>query len=353
MTKKVFISYRSTEGLAADALINVIQELGDYEVWYDQALQGGQKWWDEIIRQIELADVVILALSGAYLASEPCKREREYADQLGKAVIPVQIDPDLDFNRLDAVLKATQMVRYHPYARDKDRLATALAGAESPPLPDNRQAPSPPIDSQVATPAAQEPGDKGASKENRVVIIVALIGAVATLFAAVIGILPALLNNPGSPTPTSGGAVQATATSAGNITPIPTVQAVSGAFDITFIYGDRDSFTIRANAESHLWGLTISSNVGTEIPAESFPALAETGYIVAADTCLRYGRAGETPPRPRGCSDTATFSIELLDADIFWYDTGSNQLKDVALRQDGTLISLCSSASRQCDLSTP
>lgn len=355
MSKKVFISYRSTEGLAADALINLIKELGDYAVWYDQALQGGQQWWDEIIRQIEQADMVVLALSDAYLNSEACTREREYAARLGKVVIPVQIDPDLDFNRLDAALKMTQIVRYHPYARDKDRLATALASADSSPLPSPLpEPPAPPIELAETPGAKEKPPANTDSNSNRVAIWVAIIGAAATVIAAIIGILPGLMNAPASsPTPAAGITVSAPAPNAGTITPVPTVAASSGAFDVSLIYGDRDSFTIHPNAESHLWGLTISSNIGTEIPAESFPALGVTGYVVEAGTCLQYLRAGQTPPRPRGCSDNATFSIELLDADIFWYDTSSNQLQDVVLRQDGNLISLCSSASRQCNLSAP
>lgn len=331
MTKKVFISYRSTEGLAADALISIIRDSGDYDVWYDQQLEGGQKWWDEIIKNIKSADIIILALSNAYLDSEPCRLEREYAQQLGKAIIPIQIDPDLDFARLDTEMKSTQIVRYHPYARDKERLEQALANAQSAALPSELpEPPSAPIEESKSN--------------NRIMIIMAFI-AVFVIITAIITILPSILGNP-----TPSDTIQ---TNSVDNTVFPTIEALSGDFDITLIYGASDSFTIRANAESYLFGLTFTSDIGSENPENSFPALAATGYKVEAGTCLQYIRSGQTPPRARGCSDNLSFTIELLDADLFWYDTGTNQAQDLVLRQDGELISLCSSASRQCDLSAP
>ena len=62
-----------------------------HEVWVDDRLGGGQEWWAEILRQIELCDAVVVAVSPALLESQACAAERGYARQLGKAVLPVCI----------------------------------------------------------------------------------------------------------------------------------------------------------------------------------------------------------------------------------------------------------------------
>jgi hypothetical protein len=186
---------------------------------------------------------------------------------------------------------------------------------------------------------------------NRIAILVALIGGVTTIIAAVIGILPGLLSGTSGDNTTQTGITGEDTTL--TTTSAPTVEPVSGDFDITLIYGDEDSFIVQANAESHLWALSLSSDIATEIPARSFPVLQSTGYVVEDGTCLQYVRTGATPPRSRGCAADTTFTQELLPADVFWYDTGSNRLQDLVLRQNGDLVALCSSASRQCDISVP
>jgi hypothetical protein len=60
-----------------------------HEVWVDDRLGGGQEWWAEILRQIELCDAIVVAVSPALLESQACAAERLYAQQLGKAVLPV------------------------------------------------------------------------------------------------------------------------------------------------------------------------------------------------------------------------------------------------------------------------
>ena len=79
MTKKIFISYRSIERDIVEELVDVINGFGDYEIWWDVELLAGVKWWDEIIENLQTADIVICMLSRAYWESEPCDLERDYA----------------------------------------------------------------------------------------------------------------------------------------------------------------------------------------------------------------------------------------------------------------------------------
>lgn len=356
MTKKIFISYRRKDGLAVEALMGAINAMGDYDIWFDGYIRGGQHWWDEIVKQLQNADIVILALSPAYLESVPCEEERRYAQALGKVIIPVLIDPELDMGAIkDTIISLRQIVEYHTHERNRQALQEALEAAEPQSLPDSMPDPPPePIpddeqDKATLNNVSHAPKRQFRLSDMWLQILLALIAAAATIIAAIITISPDLFGARSTPTNTPATGVQSPAP---NNTPLPTIQAVSGDFDITLIYGGSDSFTIRANAESHLYGLTLSTTLSDEIPVDSFPALATVGYVIQEGTCLEYVRSGETPPRPRGCSADSSFSIELLDADLFWYDTGSNQAQDIALHQDGQVLALCSSASRQCDLST-
>jgi hypothetical protein len=89
---KLFASYsRKDEAAVRD----LIADLGraHLSVWHDQALHGGDPWWQNILRRIRECDVFLFALSKDSLASKPCLAELAYARALGLPVLPVQIGP--------------------------------------------------------------------------------------------------------------------------------------------------------------------------------------------------------------------------------------------------------------------
>lgn len=91
MGLSAFLSYsRADEALA----VSIARDLTDagVEVWRDERLSGGQSWWNAILAAIREADVLVLVLSARSLDSEPCTRERAYAEALGKSVLPVRVD---------------------------------------------------------------------------------------------------------------------------------------------------------------------------------------------------------------------------------------------------------------------
>src|SRR5690349_10071250 len=51
MSRKVFISYSSSEAGRVRILAQDIQNLG-HAVWFDHELSGGQRWWDQILQEI-------------------------------------------------------------------------------------------------------------------------------------------------------------------------------------------------------------------------------------------------------------------------------------------------------------
>ena len=44
---------------------------------------------------VEDADIIVVCISQNYFDSKNCKKELEYADELGKTLVVVKLDPDL------------------------------------------------------------------------------------------------------------------------------------------------------------------------------------------------------------------------------------------------------------------
>src|SRR3954462_3466376 len=89
---RIFASYSRKDEAAVQDLI---ADLGraHLSVWHDQALHGGDPWWQDILRRIRECDVFVFALSENSLASKPCLAELSYARALGLPVVPVQVGP--------------------------------------------------------------------------------------------------------------------------------------------------------------------------------------------------------------------------------------------------------------------
>jgi len=55
---KAFISYNRACEEIARQVVDDLRTLGN-EVWFDQALPGGQAWWDFILQEIRDCDVLV------------------------------------------------------------------------------------------------------------------------------------------------------------------------------------------------------------------------------------------------------------------------------------------------------
>ena len=141
--RKAFISYARANKPVIDQLVEHLNDLG-CQTWVDSSLHGGQDWWQEILHRIEDCDVFIAIISNEALTSLACEREFDWAEALGKPVLPVAVEPPP--TALPRRYSRRQIVDYSEPA-DWDRAARRLGGAllSLPPAPPpTRPLPRPP-----------------------------------------------------------------------------------------------------------------------------------------------------------------------------------------------------------------
>lgn len=63
------------------------------EEWHYRKILGGDKWEEEIDKNLENADIVFFLISQDFIASEPCQKELGYAMNSDKKVIPIILRP--------------------------------------------------------------------------------------------------------------------------------------------------------------------------------------------------------------------------------------------------------------------
>jgi hypothetical protein len=130
----LFVSYARQDRARVEDLTRRLPRLG-HQVWLDAALRGGQSWWDEILAQIAACDAFLAVVSRASLDSVACQREREYAEALGRPILPVAVETLTQ--AMPRELSVRQVVDYSVPGEDAAfALAGALAGLPpAPPLP--------------------------------------------------------------------------------------------------------------------------------------------------------------------------------------------------------------------------
>jgi tetratricopeptide (TPR) repeat protein len=143
---RIFISYsRNREDIKR--LGQELEKLGQM-VWFDNELQkrGGQSWWNNIILEIQKADVVIISITRDALDSYPCELERDYALKLGKQLLPVVMKregEDWYYRELPQTLAEIQTVNFTA-ENALDQLRDSISNLPpTKPMPDPMPAPPP------------------------------------------------------------------------------------------------------------------------------------------------------------------------------------------------------------------
>ena len=131
--RKVFVSYARVNRSDVDQLVGHLGVLG-CQTWVDSSLHGGQEWWDAILQQIADCDVFLAIISRDALNSVACRREFDWAEALGKPVLPVAVEPPP--TALPRRFSMRQIVDYsNPGQRAEAALILAGGLATLPPAP--------------------------------------------------------------------------------------------------------------------------------------------------------------------------------------------------------------------------
>ena len=124
IVRKVFVSYARANRPHVEQLVEHLGVL-DCQTWFDSSLRGGQDWWEQILNRITDCDVFIAIISREALNSVACEREFDWAEALGKPVLPVALQPPSQ--ALPQRFSRRQIVDYSNPA-NRDRAALILAG---------------------------------------------------------------------------------------------------------------------------------------------------------------------------------------------------------------------------------
>jgi hypothetical protein len=170
--KKVFLSYSRQNAELVAKLIHDLQAAG-INIWYDQTLTGGQRWWDNILENIANCDVFVLALSPESWQSEACKSELQYVAKLGKTILPVLISDRININLLPAPLNQIQITDCR---RGDSESVLALiksiySASPAPPLPDPLPSPPPVPVSYLSTLKERIDSREPMTSENQITLL--------------------------------------------------------------------------------------------------------------------------------------------------------------------------------------
>ena len=403
---RIFISYSRLDsgqyaGRIADRLKAVF---GDENVFKDSYnIPAGADFRGAIREEVGKADVVLALIGPDWLPILEQRLSRSQDDwvkleietglqRTGVLVIPVLLNgtPIPPAHRLPDTMRELSYRNGFPlrvddpyFGRDINNLISDLKLLDA----QNTTA-------QPQTTATSQQGN-GNGGVNRLTVWIAVIGAVATIAAAAIGILPDLLA-PSASTPTEAPTPTLTATTAGptdtpeppTITPTmsatltetaihtptvivtatappptltetlpaPTITVTSassvGAVQLT-LYRDEDSFTLFAPAGSNLSNVVYS--VTTQGGEQTFGIETYAGFVglpfssLPQAVCFRLVRSGGTRPVPQNCQgETLLLTHQLANADVFWRDGSAGLDRTVLVYQGANLLGACGAGQSAC-----
>ena len=124
----IFLSYRRTDGKLAAALVQELQARG-VEAWYDQMIQGGVDWREDIVGNLTNSRILVILFSEACNSSKQLNKELAIADHLDKTVVPVLIEKTEPRGNYLYELASRNWIEMHPRPASKVKeLADHLVG---------------------------------------------------------------------------------------------------------------------------------------------------------------------------------------------------------------------------------
>src|SRR3954452_11643776 len=88
----IFVSYARGDESVIKTVARAF-EAARREIRYDHDLNGGEIWWPTILDHVRSCRVFLFALSDNSIESRACLQELDYAEKLGRPVLPVRVGP--------------------------------------------------------------------------------------------------------------------------------------------------------------------------------------------------------------------------------------------------------------------
>jgi hypothetical protein len=88
----VFVCYAHDERDAVLAEVAWLRGRG-FEVWYDEAIEAGSRWSEDLARAVEGCAAFLYFLSPSSVASRYCLDEVHYALECSRPIVPVELAP--------------------------------------------------------------------------------------------------------------------------------------------------------------------------------------------------------------------------------------------------------------------
>jgi hypothetical protein len=98
-----FISYKREDLERIKPLVAQLSQRG-HRIWYDKGIPGGAEWDALIEERVQQCELLLLFLSQAAVRSKYVRREVKFADTLGKPIVGVRLERDIDLSHGMAML---------------------------------------------------------------------------------------------------------------------------------------------------------------------------------------------------------------------------------------------------------
>jgi TIR domain len=102
-----------------------------FDVWFDEAIEAGNRWSEDLARAVEGCAAVLFFLSPQSSTSRYCLDEIHFALECGRPIVPAEIEPTTLTPGLRLSLGGTHrifMYRMHP-VEFREKLASGLRAA--------------------------------------------------------------------------------------------------------------------------------------------------------------------------------------------------------------------------------
>jgi TIR domain len=134
---QIFVSYSRSDAEYVTKLVEYLRAQG-LTIWVDANLDPGDRWNTTIREQIEASAVLLLVMTPAAEAAEWVERELQYAQSLGRPIVPLLLDgkPFFSlFNRQHENVVGGRMPSAQLVTRLRNLTATTAPASLAPPSP--------------------------------------------------------------------------------------------------------------------------------------------------------------------------------------------------------------------------